>query len=182
VRGRRPRLKGLAKSIVKEVSRVVSTFNDASADGLCDMILSSRRVYLAGMGRSALVGSAFAMRLVHLGFEAHVVGEMTAPAVGTGDLLIAASCTGRTRTTVAQATAARSAGAKLIALTSSHKSNLAKAADLVVRIRAPKDSAQFGGTLFEQGLFIYLDAIVLLLGTRLGTKGKELWSRHSNLE
>lgn len=182
MRGSRPRLTGLAKSILKEVSSVVSTFKNGAADELCDLILGSRRVYLAGMGRSGLVGSAFAMRLVHLGFEAHVVGEMTAPAIAAGDLLIAVSCTGRTRTIIAQAEAAKSAGARLAVLTCSRRSALAKAADLVVWVKAPKDSVQFGGTLFEQALFIHLDAVVLLLGARLGTRKEELWSRHSNLE
>ena len=178
----RPQLTGLAKSIMKEVSGVVSTFEDAAADQLCDLILAARRVYLAGMGRSGLVGSAFAMRLVHLGFEVHIVGEMTAPAIGTGDLLIVASCTGRTRTIVAQAAAAKAVGGRLVVLTSFRRSELARSADLVVWINARKDSVQFGGTLFEQALFIHLDAVVLLLGSRLGTKKEELWSRHSNLE
>lgn len=182
MRGNRPRLTVLAKSVLKEVSRAVATFNDAAADGLCDLVLGSRRVYLAGMGRSGLVGSAFAMRLVHLGFEAHIVGEMTAPAIGTGDLLVVVSCTGRTRTIVAQAEAAKAAGARLAVLTSSPRSKLAKAADLVVWVKASKDSIQFGGTLFEQALFVYLDAVVLLLGSRLGARSEELLSRHSNLE
>ena len=182
MRANRPRLTGLARSILKEVSRAASSFDDAEAEKLCDLILASRRVYLAGMGRSALVGSAFAMRLVHLGVEAHIVGEMTAPAVGTGDLLIAASCTGRTRTTVAQARAAKSAGARLSVLTSSRSSELAESADLLVWVKTPKDSIQFGGTLFEQALFVYLDAVVLLLGSRMGARGEELRSRHSNLE
>ena len=182
MRANRSRLTGLVKSILKEVSRVASTFNDADADNLCDLVLASRRVYLAGMGRSGLVGSAFAMRLVHFGIETHIVGEMTAPAIGTGDLLIAASCTGRTRTIVAQARAAKSAGARLSVLTSARSSELAKAADLLVWVKTPKDSIQFGGTLFEQALFVYLDAVVLLLGSRIGTRSEELRSRHSNLE
>lgn len=115
-------------------------------------------------------------------FEAHIVGEMTAPAIGTGDLLVVVSCTGRTRTIVAQAEAAKAAGARLAVLTSSPRSKLAKAADLVVWVKASKDSIQFGGTLFEQALFVYLDAVVLLLGSRLGARSEELLSRHSNLE
>jgi len=37
-----------------------------------------------GVGRSGLIGRAFAMRLMHLGFEVYVLGETITPAVEKG--------------------------------------------------------------------------------------------------
>jgi len=44
-----------------------------------------------GAGRSGLAAKAFAMRLMHLGFNVYVVGETTTPAVGPEDLVIGVS-------------------------------------------------------------------------------------------
>ena len=41
---------------------------------------------LYGQGRTGLVMQALAMRLYHLGLDAHVAGAMTTPPVGAGDL------------------------------------------------------------------------------------------------
>ena len=51
-----------------------------------------------GAGRSGLVAKAFAMRLMHLGFTAYVVGETITPAMRPKDLLVIFSGSGRTKT------------------------------------------------------------------------------------
>ncbi len=40
-----------------------------------DAILDADRIYVMGAGRSGLVAKSFAMRLMHTGFTAYVVGE-----------------------------------------------------------------------------------------------------------
>ena len=49
-----------------------------------------------GAGRSGLAAKAFAMRLMHLGFNVYLVGETTTPAVQPDDLVIAVSGSGET--------------------------------------------------------------------------------------
>ncbi len=46
--------------------------------------------------RSGLMMRVFAMRLMHMGFESHVVGETLTPAVEKGDLLVIGSGSGET--------------------------------------------------------------------------------------
>jgi len=46
-----------------------------------------RKILVVGAGRSGLVGKAFAMRLMHLGFNIYVMGETITPAFGVGDLV-----------------------------------------------------------------------------------------------
>lgn len=178
---------GHLRTVLGEVKGVLARVSDADAVRLAEAILSARRVYLSGMGRSGLVASCFAMRLVHLGLETHVVGEATAPAIGAGDLLVAASGSGRTRTTIAQAKAAKAAGARIAVLTTSRRAEIARLAAVTVVIPGPSalsrtGSVQFGQSLFEQSLLVYLDAMVLHLAERLTRPFRALEERHSNLE
>lgn len=51
-------------------------------------IVKAHHIYLLGKGRSGLIISAFANRLMHLGFSVSLVGEITSPHSKSGDLLI----------------------------------------------------------------------------------------------
>jgi 6-phospho-3-hexuloisomerase len=182
----------------EEVGRALDGVAADEADRFAREIIrthgSGARVYVAGAGRSGLVSAAFAMRLVHLGFVTHAVGEATAPGVGRGDLLIMASGSGRTRTAIAQADAAKARGARVAAVTGDRTSPLARKADLVVQIPCPPyakrkerprslaESTQPGGTLFEQSLLLFFDGLVLDLARRTGWSAKILKQRHANLE
>ncbi len=201
--GRRgPDLARRLGSILEEIGRTLERVSAKEVDRLARAILKARRVYVAGAGRSGLVSSCFAMRLVHLGLVAHVVGEATAPGLGRGDLLLVSSGSGRTRTILAQAGAATARGARVAAITADVRSPAAAGADLVVEIPAPPyagkarlsaaaqagaraddlRTAQPGGSLFEQSLLVLLDGLVLDLADRLGLSSVTLKERHSNLE
>ncbi|MEM2817946.1 MAG: SIS domain-containing protein, partial [Archaeoglobaceae archaeon] len=52
-------------------------------------IEEAERIFVVGIGRSGLVAKAFAMRLMHLGYKAFVIGETTTPRIEAGDLLVA---------------------------------------------------------------------------------------------
>jgi len=53
-----------------------------------------RRVLMHSAGRTGLMLRALVMRLFHLGLDAHMVGDMTAPPIGAGDLLLVNASTG----------------------------------------------------------------------------------------
>ena len=179
------------ETVLDEIGRTLALVDEGDARRLAEAILSAERVYLAGLGRSGLVASCFAMRLVHVGLTAHVVGEATAPGLGRGDLLIAASGSGRTKTVLAWADAAKARGAKVAALSADGRSPVARASDLVVEIPSPPyartraggpRTCQPGGTLFEQSLLVFFDGMVLELAERLGLSPEMLKQRHSNVE
>ena len=67
----------------------------ASLHALVEELASARRIVAYGVGREGLMMRALAMRLYHLGLDAHVVGDMSAPPVGPGDLLIVSAGPGR---------------------------------------------------------------------------------------
>lgn len=182
----------LVCGVTKELATCLSAVSPSSVEGAIDEITKSKRVFLAGAGRSGLAIRAGAIRLMHLGKTAHVVGEVTTPPITDKDLLLVGSGSGRTETLVATARKAKKERARLLVITIDHESPLAQLADRVVEIpapapkvvssREPAKSIQPLGNLFEQGLLILLDVIVTMLMERQGLSSDEMFTRHANLE
>jgi 6-phospho-3-hexuloisomerase len=127
--------------------------------------------------------------LMHLGLTVHVVGETTAPAIRSGDLLLAASGSGTTASVVRAAETAAAQGARVAAYTTNSGSPLAAAAAAVVIIPAAQKtdhrsavSRQYSGSLFEQALFAVTEAVFHSLWGEDAAAPEDLWLRHANLE
>lgn len=158
------------------------------------------KILVMGAGRSGLVGRAFAMRLMHLGYNVYVLGDTIVPSIGKDDIVIAISGSGRTKLIVTAAEAAKKVGAKVIAITSYPDSPLGKLADIVVEIPgrtkiADTELDYFArqilgiheplaplGTLFEDTALAFLDGVTVELMHRLGKTEDELRARHANIE
>ena len=157
---------------------------------LSQIIISSDRlrIFIAGEGRSGLSIQMAAMRLMHLGLDVHVVGEVTAPSIESRDLLITCSGSGTTHGIVDIAQTAQKIGTKIVAITTERDSPLGKLADLVVQIeaatkqRSDLSSQQFAGSLFEQSTLLLFDALFYVLARHLQQSNAVLMSRHTNLE
>ena len=130
------------------------------------------------------------MRLFHLGIDAHVVGDMTSPPLGVGDLLIVSAGPGDFATIEALTNIARTAGAKTAVVTARISSNLARHADVVLHIpaqtmvndQAGKLSVLPMGSLFEASLMLVFELVILRLRDRLGETLESIRARHTNLE
>ena len=174
-----------------EISKFIEILHSAYNNG--------KKVLVIGAGRSGLVGKAFAMRLMHLGFNIYVLGETIVPALNPGDIVIAISGSGRTKLVVTAAEVSKSIGAKVIAITSFRNSPLAQISDLIVEVPGrTKVSSEDDynvrqligiyeplaplGTLFEVTAMVTLDAIISELMTRLGKTEEDLRQRHANIE
>ncbi|MBB3327065.1 6-phospho-3-hexuloisomerase [Microlunatus antarcticus] len=178
--------------IAEEISGVAARIQHdetAALEAAADRIRGARRVFVHGAGRSGIALRMVAMRLMHLGLEAHVVGEATAPALGEGDLLIAASGSGTTGSVVRVAEATRSAGGEVLALTTDDASPLAALATTTVVVpaaaksdRSSRVTAQYAGSLFEQSVLVVGDALFAVLWHRSGQDRDQLKARHANLE
>lgn len=177
-----------AAEIVAEQVEAIARVDDRAVHELLAAIAAANRVFLLGEGRSGLVGRMFAMRLMHLGHQAFVVGETTTPSIATGDLLIAISGSGETGTVVMMAEGARTSGATLAAVTASSESRLAGLADLVVLLPTQhklqgSSSRQYGGSLFEQTTLLLFETLVSMLAAGDAATGfASLAKRHANLE
>lgn len=156
---------------------------------LLPLLQNAERIFVIGAGRSGLALKSAAMRLMHFGFTVFVAGEVTAPAIKKGDLLLAASGSGTTSTIVKAAEKTKAAGAQLAVFSTTTNSPLAKLSDLIMILPAAQKqdygttiSEQYAGSLFEQALLLLTDAIFQTLWAADGTPAEELWKRHANLE
>jgi 6-phospho-3-hexuloisomerase len=140
-----------------------------------------RRWFCSGQGRSGLVARMVAMRLMHIGFDAHAVGDATAPSIGEGDGLVMISGSGETPVTLHLARLARGFGARMLAVTTRADSTLAGLADAVIEVPTAGTS-QFGGSLFEQSALLLLDALILDLIAGDPQAYAVMRGRHTNLE
>jgi 6-phospho-3-hexuloisomerase len=175
--------------IVDEIRSLVASVDDGDADRAVDLIEDAARVFVHGAGRSGLALRMTAMRLMHLGLDVHVVGEVTAPAIRSGDVLVVASGSGTTTGIVAAATTAADVGASVVAISTTDDSPLSAVATVTLVVpaatktdRSGTASAQYAGSLFEQAVALLGDALFHTLWARGGQSADDLWPRHANLE
>ena len=177
------------RAVVGEVDRVLAGVHSAAWMRAGALLLKAPKVFTVGTGRSGLALQMAAMRLMHLGLPTHVVGEVTAPAIGARDVLVAASGSGTTGRVVRAAQTARDQDADVIALTTAADSPLAKVATEVLIVPAAdkqdfdgSTSVQYAGSLFEQSVLLITDALFHTLWKTGGNQARELWRLHANLE
>lgn len=177
-----------ARTILDEISQVLSLTDQTQAMAFVDAVLSSPRVFVFGEGRSGLVARAFAMRLMQMDLEAHVVGETTTPPIEKGDLLLAVSGSGRTPSTVLFAENAKKIGGRVAAVVADAQAELGSLADIVLivpgraKTGAGINSIQMPGSLFEQAAFVFLDTVVATLAYKRGRSHQDMFRKHANLE
>ena len=180
------------RQVVAEISNCLEKVPDEQVERALEALSGAPRIFVAAAGRSSLGARGFAMRMMHLGKSVHVVGETTAPAIATDDLLVVASGSGQTPSLVSIATRARQLQASILLFTLAERSPIADLADQVVLIPAPSPKApaatsdvcsiQPMGSLFEQSLFVLLDCLVVIMMQGEGLTAEEMFSRYANLE
>jgi 6-phospho-3-hexuloisomerase len=121
---------------------------------------------------------------MHLEFDVHVVGETTTPSIGKGDLLVCCSRYGKSRSLATYVDKAHESGATAALVTMTQKSPLAKRVDdvFVIPVGGDGKSRQPLGTIFEQCLLLYCDALVMLAMKRLKVSEDAMARRHTQLE
>lgn len=182
-------IRGNLEMILIENTWLLKQIDYSEVASLINYIHTADRIFFIAAGRSGFAMRSAAMRLMHLGLTVYFVGDTTTPAIGFGDLLIAASGSGTTSTIVRAAEKASAAGATIVALSTAEGSALALLADQLVRIPAAgkqelesSKSRQYAGSLFEQFLLLLNDAVFQSLWTLSGSSAADLWQRHANLE
>ncbi|GAB3066570.1 6-phospho-3-hexuloisomerase [Salinicoccus sesuvii] len=177
------------EEILGELKNTLSGMDDKSAGLVVDSILKSKKIFVAGGGRSGFMAKAFVMRLMHTDLDAYVVGETVTPNLETDDIFIVGSGSGETESLVSMAKKAKKIGATIVAVTINPDSTIGEMADVVVEIPAQAKSdgdsgksIQPMGSLFEQSLLLFYDALILGLMDKKGLKSDGMYGRHANLE
>jgi 6-phospho-3-hexuloisomerase len=180
----------MACQALSEIESVFARVAADAADRMCDEILKARRIACYGVGREGLMMKALCMRLMHLGLDAHVVGDMTTPPVGKGDLLIASAGPGFFSTVMALAGVARDAGARTMIVTAQPDGPAPHLADVAIELPAQTMANDRGGpasllpmgSLYEAAQLVFFDLISILLREKTGQSPDQMRARHTNLE
>ena len=178
--------------ILQELQSSLSKVDQAEIEQLLDTIMHKKRIFVTGAGRMSIMLQAFSMRLNHLGLSAHIVGSVNCPPISSNDLLVVASSSGETPTVREVVLRAKEVNATVALITSSADSTIARLSSITVFLEGPstleqKDevdslSRQPMKSLFEQSLFLLLEAIVLQLMNLTNQTSSGMAKRHANLE
>ena len=178
--------------ILAELGEGMAKIDEAQVEHLVNRIVEKQNIFVVGAGRVGLMLHAFAMRLCHLGFGAHIAGTVTCPPIGSQDLMIVASSSGETATVREMVGRANREKAEIIAITASPDSTIAELSSSLLILEAPAtlQSGEEGAlisqqpmkTLFEQSLFMLLESLVLRIMEVTGQSADDMARRHANLE
>jgi len=195
------RVQDMMKLMATKIRSIANSISDTDTENFIRMLLDAKRIYVVGAGRSGLVAKAFAMRLMHLGLQAYVIGETITPALNRGDVMVIFSGSGKTKTVADLAETAREIGGKICLITSNADSRIGKIADSIVIIEHHRDpvaddAAEFEirqmmgdhksfaplGTLFETASMVFADAVISRMMEITKTDESALKNRHTNIE
>ena len=176
--------------VLSELETVLSLVDEKSVNEFIEMLETTGRVFVVGVGRTQLSLLALVKRLNHLGIDATYVGAVNEPAITEKDLLIVGSGSGETAIPVAIAKIAKKYNAKIVHIGSNAQSAVSSMADLMIRIpcrtklalESEVDSKQPMSSLFEQSLLLFSDIVACMIVQRNKINIKELWHTHANLE
>lgn len=176
--------------ILMELHPSAELISDEAAEALVNGILDSKKVFVAGAGRSGFMAKSFAMRMMHMGINAHVIGETVTPGFEKEDILIIGSGSGETKSLVSMAKKAKNIGGTIAAVTIFPESTIGQLADIIVQLPgSPKDQSEGDyntiqpmGSLFEQTLLLFYDAIILRFMEKKGLDTNKMYGKHANLE
>lgn len=179
-----------SKSVLDELQFTMGKLDDEECAEAVKLINGANKIFVLALGRVGFMIRAFAMRMMHMGKEAYVVGETITPNCEAGDLLIVGTASGSTQQLNNIAEKAKGFGANVLALTGTKDSPVTKIADVSVIIQAPSKnqttsdfkSAQPMASLFEQSVLLLCDSLVLALMDQTEKAGTEMFVKHANLE
>ena len=181
----------LFQGALAELGAVFGRVDEKAVDAACEVIAKARQVGIYGCGREELQLKGFAMRLFHLGIPVAMVGDMTMPPLGPGDVFLASSGPGETSTVLALMQVARKAGAANLLLTAETAGSAASLADFTLLVPAQTMASDRGaarssvlpmGSLFEGAMFVLFEVMVLKLKALLDVSAEAMRARHTNME
>jgi len=168
--------------VIEKISSILEATDDSYDVKLTALLDNAKRIFIAGAGRSKLVGNFFAMRLVHAGYDVSVVGEIVTPSIKSGDLLIIISGSGETEQLIAFTKSAKKVGASIVLISAKAESTIGDMAEAVFQIgRAEQYAKVFGmpmGTVFELSTLLFLESTISHVIHEKGIPEEVMRERH----
>jgi 6-phospho 3-hexuloisomerase len=173
--------------IQMKIKDILNSVSDEDIKKIKELFFNSNRIFVYGAGRSGLVAKAFAIRLMHLGFQTFVIGETITAPVQKGDMVLIISGSGETIPAVMTAEIANNLEASVVSITGKKKSDIARFADITLYISASCNDVERKryaplGTLFEASVWILLDGIIADLLDSKEESEENMRGRHATLQ
>ena len=180
-------LRSLSSKALDDVENVLNSLDPNSADQLAGEIMNARRIVCCDVGRSGLTMRALCLRLLHLGFDAHVVSDATTPPIGAGDLFIASSGWGTGATTGALLNVAKRDGARTLLITAQPRTDATKQIDVAITLSIPEidvtpPDCLPNDSLFEIVALLLVDLVAIILRGKTNQTTEDMRQRQTNLE
>jgi 6-phospho-3-hexuloisomerase len=176
------------ENLIQELRETLLSVSPAEVEEISKAIVTAERIFLAGAGQSGIIMHIMAMLLMQIGFKAHIAGDATTPAIRSGDLLIAASYSGRTSMTKLYTEKARKTGARVALLTANPASDIASDSDHIVIISTAYERGCLNGSVYYKGddfvhaLHLLIHWIIRRVNEQTGICETDMLSKHANLE
>ena len=200
-----PDIPGYMLEMAESIKKTADMLKKVETTTFFERMLAAKRVYVAGAGRSGIIARAFALRLLHLGYDVYVVGETITPALKPGDTLVVFSGSGETQSVESICETVRELGGSVCLITASSDSRMSRIADCVVNLgdltgyyqgdhstyevrqvtgQYRSTSSAFAplGTLFETLALVFSDAVISALMVAKKEEEGELQRRLTNME
>jgi 6-phospho-3-hexuloisomerase len=179
------------RAALDELGAALDGVDMDALEATCKALAAANRIGVYACGREGLAMRGLAMRMFHLGMPVGVVGDMTMPPLGPGDLFFACTGPGVTTTVIRLMEVAREAGATVILLTAQPQSEAARRADSVFVLPAQTMANDQGaartsvlpmGSVFEGAMFVLFEIMILRLRDLRGETPDTMRARHTNME
>ena len=169
----------IAKILKEKIEKILELLNQAIENG--------DSIYFTGAGRSGDISTAVARRFMQLkrGMRVFCIPSGVAPSFSEGDVLIAISSSGTTKTTKTQVEQAKEKGVIIISVVSEKYSEITELSNIfIVLPQKPSNKEEeivhlFPlNTFFEILALMFLDSLIPYLMKQLGVTEPEMAKNH----
>ena len=124
-------------TVLREIKETLGEIDQANIIYFLRQIMDAQRIFITGVGRTGMIMRCFAMRLMHLGINVQIIGDITTTAVGKNDLLLIGSGSGETGSILSIARKAHNLGVHILLITINPDSSIGNLAQACLKIPAP---------------------------------------------
>src|SRR5581483_1381168 len=170
---------------LKAVRKQIDDAFDHAVDAVVDCLNGRGKVVVVGIGKSGNIGQKIAATLTSTGSTSVVLNSVDAlhgdlGIVNDGDLILALSYSGESEELAILLPALKRFSVKIVSLTGSPKSTVAKFSDVVLNVRIPKEACPFNlaPTSSTTAMLVMGDALAMAVLQARGFTRKDFGKHH----
>src|SRR5512136_2315287 len=176
---------GIELAALKAVRRLLDSAFDRAVELIVETLRQRGKIVLVGIGKSGNVGQKIAATLTSTGSTSVVLNSVDAlhgdlGIVADGDLVLALSYSGESEELVNLLPALKRFSVRIIALTGSPRSTLAKSSEVVLNVRVPREACPFNlaPTASTTATLVMGDALAMAILQARGFKQRDFAKFH----